>query len=111
MSLIVISSPRFGEHQTPPGHPEASARAGVMDEVADDWRRAGGEVVAPRAATTEQLARVHDAEYLRTIAATAGRAVAFDPDTFTSPESTEIALLAAGAAIDAVERAMGGGAR
>ncbi len=108
MPLILVASPRFAAHQTPPGHPESSARAGVMDQVADAWRERGGEVVAPRAATTEQLARVHDAEYLRTIAATAGRAVAFDPDTFTSPESTGIALLAAGAAIDAVERVMGG---
>ena len=31
---------------------------------------------------------------------TAGRAVALDPDTFTSPESYEVALLAAGAAVD-----------
>ena len=108
MSLILVASPRFAEHQTPPGHPESSARAGVMDAVADAWREGGGEVVAPRAATAEQLARVHDAEYLRTIAMTAGRAVAFDPDTYTSPESAEIALLAAGAAIDAVERVMGG---
>jgi acetoin utilization deacetylase AcuC-like enzyme len=79
-----------------------------MAQVAGAWRERGGEVVAPRAATTEQLARVHDAEYLRTIAATAGRAVALDPDTFTSPDSTEVAFLAAGAAIDAVERVMGG---
>src|SRR3954447_18526040 len=34
--------------------------------------------------------------------------MALDPDTYTSPESHDIALLAAGAAIDAVERVMGG---
>jgi acetoin utilization deacetylase AcuC-like enzyme len=51
---------------------------------------------------------VHEAGYLRRIAATAGRASQLDPDTYTSPESHEIALLAAGAAIDAVERVMGG---
>src|SRR2546430_11543912 len=44
----------------------------------------------------------------RSIAETAGRAVALDPDTYTSPESYEIALLAAGAAIDAVERVLDG---
>ena len=108
MSLTVVASPRFAEHQTPPGHPESSARAGVMDAVADAWRGSGGEVVAPRVATAEQLARVHDVEYLQTIAATAGRAVAFDPDTYTSPATAEIALLAAGASLDAVERVMGG---
>ena len=46
---------------------------------------------APRPATREELARVHDAGYLDGIAATAGRAVMLDADTFTSPESLEIA--------------------
>ncbi len=108
MSLILIASERFAEHQTPPGHPESPERARVLDGVANEWRRLRGEVVAPRAATEEQLARVHDPAYLRRVAATAGRAFAFDPDTYTSPESSEVALLAAGAAIDAVERVMGG---
>ena len=62
--------------------------------------------MAPRAATTEQLARVHDRGYLRRISETSGRASQLDPDTYTSPESHEVALLAAGAAIDAVERVM-----
>jgi acetoin utilization deacetylase AcuC-like enzyme len=109
MSFIVISSERFAEHQTPPGHPECPERAEVMDVVASEWRRRGGEVVAPREATREQLARVHGGEYLRRIAETAGSAIALDPDTYTSPETYEIALLAAGAAVDGVERVMGGG--
>jgi acetoin utilization deacetylase AcuC-like enzyme len=106
--MILIHSDRFAEHQTPPGHPERPERAEVMDAVAARWRERGAEIVAPRAATHEQLARVHDDEYLRAIAATVGRATQLDPDTYTSPESHEIALLAAGAAIDAVERVMGG---
>ena len=108
MSFSVISSERFADHQTPPGHPESPERAAVMDVVATEWRRRGGEVVAPRAATDEQLARVHDAQYRRRLAEAAGSAVALDPDTYTSPETYEIALLAAGAAVDAVERALGG---
>ena len=108
MSVILIHSDRFAEHQTPPGHPERPERAEAMDAVAARWRERGTEIVAPRAATHEQLARVHDDQYLRTIAATAGRAMQLDPDTYTSPESHDIALLAAGAAIDAVERVMGG---
>jgi acetoin utilization deacetylase AcuC-like enzyme len=108
MSLIVISSPRFAEHQNPPGHPERSERAEVMDVVADAWRRSGGEVVAPRAATSEVLGRVHDSHYLKRIAETAGASVALDPDTFTSPETYEVALLAAGAAVEGVERVIDG---
>jgi acetoin utilization deacetylase AcuC-like enzyme len=109
--VILIHSERFAEHQTPPGHPERPERAEVMDAVADRWRQRGAEIVAPRAATVEQLARVHDPSYLRRISETAGKASQLDPDTYTSPESHEVALLAAGAAIDAVERVMGGSHR
>ena len=110
MTLILIASERFAEHQTPPGHPESPERAEVMTAVAREWRAQHGEVAAPREATHEQLARVHSREHLERIASTEGRAVAFDPDTYTSPESVEIARLAAGAAVDAVERVMGAAA-
>jgi acetoin utilization deacetylase AcuC-like enzyme len=104
---MLIHTDRFAEHQTPPGHPERLERAEVMDAVAGRWRVRGVEIVAPRSATSEQLARVHDSDYLRRISETAGRATALDADTYTSPESYEIALLAAGAVIDGVERVMG----
>jgi len=108
VSLVLVSSERFAEHQTPPGHPERPERAQAMDAVARRWRSRGGEVVAPREATHEQLARVHDIHYIQRISELRDRAIALDPDTYTSPETYEIALLAAGAAIDAVERAMSG---
>ncbi|HEY6213502.1 MAG TPA: histone deacetylase [Vicinamibacterales bacterium] len=111
MSLILVHTERFAEHQTPPGHPERSERAEVMDVVVDRWREKGTEVVAPREATREQLLRVHDTDYVRRISETAGRAAALDPDTYTSPESYEIALLAAGAVVDGVERVMAGSHR
>jgi acetoin utilization deacetylase AcuC-like enzyme len=107
MSLVLVSSPRFAEHQTPPGHPESPARAEVMEVVAREWELAGGEVIVPRAATRAELCRVHDEDYLDRIAATSGRAVALDVDTYTSPESHEIGLLAAGAALTAVEQVIG----
>jgi acetoin utilization deacetylase AcuC-like enzyme len=111
VSLILIHTDRFAEHQTPPGHPERPERAEVMDAVAARWRDRGLEIVAPREATREQLLRVHDADYLRRISETRGRAVALDPDTYTSPESYDIALLAAGAVVDGVERVMAGSHR
>jgi acetoin utilization deacetylase AcuC-like enzyme len=79
-----------------------------MDAVASRWRAHGGEVVAPREATREHLTRVHDPHYVQRISEIRDRAVSLDPDTYTSPESYEVALLAAGAAIDAVERTMSG---
>jgi acetoin utilization deacetylase AcuC-like enzyme len=62
-------------------------------------------VVAPLAATRADLARVHTAAYLDQVAATAGTAAILDPDTFTSPESHEIATLAAGAVLMAARHA------
>jgi len=104
--MIVITSQRFGAHVTPPGHPERIERAEVFDRIATDWAARGGHVVEPRRATREELARVHGAQYLDEIEATAGRAVMLDADTFTSPESQDVALLAAGAAIGAVDHAL-----
>jgi acetoin utilization deacetylase AcuC-like enzyme len=108
MSLVLIASERFADHQTPPGHPEAPERAEVMDVVAGEWRERGGEVVAPRQATREQLARVHSDDHLRRIGETAGISIALDPDTYTSPDTYEVALLSAGAAVEMVERVLGG---
>ncbi|MBA3297863.1 MAG: histone deacetylase [Acidobacteria bacterium] len=104
--MILISSPRFEEHGTPPGHPERPERAQVLSDVAADWREGGGSVLPPRPAMRVELARVHDVAYLDRIEAAAGTPSMLDPDTFTSPESYEIALLAAGAAVQAVEHAL-----
>ena len=104
--MILITSPVFEEHVTPPGHPERPERAHVFDVIAGDWTAAGGRTIAPRAATVDELALAHDPGYVQQIMATRGQAVMLDPDTFTSPESVDVALLAAGAAIQAAEHAM-----
>jgi acetoin utilization deacetylase AcuC-like enzyme len=103
MSLILIHSDRFLDHRPPPGHPERIERAEVMSGVAAAWKQRGRIVQSPRPATQAELRRVHSDEHLAVVDATAGRAVSLDPDTFTSPESRDVALLAAGAAIGGVE--------
>ena len=103
--MLLISSRRFEEHTTPPGHPERPERAGVFDAVAASFAKGGGRVIEPGAATRADLERIHTHAYLDRIAGTSGRAVMLDPDTYTSPESHEIALLAAGAAIQAARHA------
>ncbi|MGH9347238.1 MAG: histone deacetylase family protein [Vicinamibacterales bacterium] len=110
MSLIVLTSDRFADHLTPPGHPERAERAEAMQHVVSTWRRRGGAVEEPRPATVAQLARIHDADYISLIRETAGRAVALDPDTFTSPDSYEVACLAAGAACQGVDLVLDGDA-
>lgn len=104
--FAIITSDRFHDHTPPPGHPERPERADVMRTVAEAWRSRGGTVIEPRSVSREELLRVHDEGYLDRVAGTAGRAVSLDPDTFTSPESHDVALLAAGAAVTGVDRIM-----
>jgi acetoin utilization deacetylase AcuC-like enzyme len=111
MALTIFTSDRFADHLTPPGHPERLERAEVMQVVASEFRRRGGDVREPRLATEAELARVHDREYIALIGETAGRATALDLDTFTSPDSYEVALLAAGAALASVDDVLGGRGR
>jgi acetoin utilization deacetylase AcuC-like enzyme len=103
MSLILIHSDRFLDHQPPPGHPERIERGQVMRAIAAAWQQRGRIVQAPRPATHVELRRVHSDAHLAAIDKTAGRAASLDPDTYTSPDSRDVALLAAGAAIAGVD--------
>lgn len=106
--LILVTSPRFGDHLEPPGHPERVARHEVMEAVASGWIESGVVAVEPRPATREELGRVHAADYIERIESAAGRAVSLDADTYTSPESPAVAALSAGAAVVAVDRVLAG---
>jgi acetoin utilization deacetylase AcuC-like enzyme len=104
--LTIVTTARFADHLTPPGHPERVERFAVMQVVASEFRARGGTVVEPEPADEAAIARVHDREYVSLIRETAGRATALDADTFTSPQTYDVACLAAGAAIAAVDRAL-----
>jgi acetoin utilization deacetylase AcuC-like enzyme len=73
-------------------HPEQPARMEALS----------GETVERRA-TVDQLQRAHAASYLDLLAAI-GRPLHLDPDTVASETSWEAALLAAGIALEAVDR-------
>jgi acetoin utilization deacetylase AcuC-like enzyme len=106
--LTIFTTERFADHVNPPGHPERVERAEVMHVVATEFRQRGGRVVEPRPATADELTRVHERDYLTMVRETAGRATALDPDTYTSPETFEVACLAAGAGVMAVEHVLDG---
>jgi acetoin utilization deacetylase AcuC-like enzyme len=108
MPLTLISSKRFVDHVTPVGHPERPERAEVFDAVAAAFKEHGGRVVEPRPATDADLARVHTREHIDLISSTRGKASMIDEDTFTSPESDEIARLAVGAVLTAVDEVLDG---
>jgi len=108
MSLVLISSGRFVDHVTPVGHPERPERAEVLLAVAALFQEQGGEVIEPRLATDEDLLRVHTPEHVAAIGARRGKATMIDEDTFTSPDSDEVARLAAGAVLTGVDRVLDG---
>ena len=81
--MLVVSSPRFADHLTPPGHPESPERADVLEAVAARAKERGEEVVAPREGSRDELLRVHTASHLDAIESTRGHARMIDADTFT----------------------------
>jgi acetoin utilization deacetylase AcuC-like enzyme len=111
VALTLFTSERFADHLTPAGHPERVERHEVMRSVAAEFSNRGGAVLGAQPAAEETILRVHDAEYLRLIRGTAGKAVALDGDTFTSPDSYEVARIAAGAAAAAVDHVLREGRR
>src|SRR5262245_56220646 len=80
-----------------------------MQVVASEFGKRGGRVESPRSVTDQEITRIHDADYLTSIKETAGRAVALDPDTYTSPGTFSALYLAAGAAVTAVEHVLDSG--
>jgi acetoin utilization deacetylase AcuC-like enzyme len=110
VAVLFASHPRYLEHSAGPGHPERPAR---LEAVARGLRAAGlmDAVVSfvPRPATRAELEGVHDAAHLDALEALCraggGRV---DADTSVVEASFEVATLAAGAGLDAVERLQAG---
>ncbi len=97
----------FLEHDAGAGHPERPDRlAAVRQGLTQAGLLPRLLATVPRAATTEELLRVHTEEHVAGIAATQGRHVQLDPDTAAGPRSYQAALLAAGAVVDAVDRVL-----
>ena len=104
--MLLLFTSRVLDHVTPAGHPESPERGEVMRAAALRAADLGVTVREPRQASDHEVLRIHDAEHLAAIAATRGRATALDADTFTSPDSHDVARLAAGAACEAVLHAL-----
>jgi acetoin utilization deacetylase AcuC-like enzyme len=103
MSTLIITDARCLNHNPGPGHPERPERlATILRDLTRD-PPGGCHIEAPRPATPPELAAVHAPAYLEGLLALQGKAAALDPDTAVSAGSIEAALLAAGAAVGAVE--------
>jgi acetoin utilization deacetylase AcuC-like enzyme len=94
----VVSHPAFAALHPTGGHPERQERISVLLDAFPDWLEA-------RPAAVDQVATVHERSYVDTVRAVSetGRPTMLDADTICTETSYEAALLAAGAAIQAVE--------
>lgn len=107
-STAFLADPIAKQHDTGPGHPEQIAR---WDAAV---RGLGGADItqSSRAATTDDLALCHGAEYIRIARrdVESGRAVLSTGDTDVSAGSYEAAIRAAGTCLTAVDLVMKGAA-
>ena len=94
----LVSHADFGRLHPTGEHPERGERMRVLHEAFPRFREA-------RPATVDEVGACHARAYIDAVRETAesGRTVYLDPDTICTPSSYEAALLAAGAAIEAVE--------
>jgi acetoin utilization deacetylase AcuC-like enzyme len=109
MRVGLFTDRRMLDHRVPARHPERPERLqAILRHLERTGYLAPGHEGAVRAATIEQLARVHSADYLhrvREIESEGGGMV--DPDTWVSPGTELAAQLAVGAGIDAVSFVLG----
>jgi len=109
MDTLILRDDRFLAHDPGPGHPESARRLRAIHDDLDARTIPGTRTAGTRAATHEELARIHDPGHVARIAATAGmERVQLDPDTVTSRGSYEAALHGAGAVLRATEAVSAG---
>lgn len=107
--LVLITEPGFAEHRPGPHHPESPARlAAVIDASRRSEFADAITTVAPKPASQADLARVHSAEMLSVLRDVDGTTAQIDADTAVSPRSVELATLAAGAGLTAVDQLRSG---
>jgi acetoin utilization deacetylase AcuC-like enzyme len=102
-SLAVVDDPSFDEHRPPASHPERPERLAAARRAASRvTARSGRTDIAVRAATDDELARVHHDRYVEHLGRSAGRWMNWDADTYAAPGSVDAARRAAGGAIELV---------
>jgi acetoin utilization deacetylase AcuC-like enzyme len=104
LKTAVVTDRAYLRHFAGRAHPERPQRIEVLIEMTESLRRPDLHHLTPRAAALEEIALVHDPDYIETVARTAAlERFDFDPDTHSSRESYRTALLAAGGVLTAVE--------
>src|SRR5260370_9982698 len=95
---LLVDDPRFDRHKAPAHHPERPERLHAARNALATVA-AAFEAVPARAATDEELLRVHEARFLEALEQMRGRSSRLDPSTYVSPESVDVARVAAGSLV------------
>ncbi len=110
MSTGIIYSEKFLEHRPPDFHPERPGRLQAIVghlRAVGLWDRLDHLRFGP--ATTEPVCAVHDPAHVEVVRRACEKGAGYlDPDTYVVPESFEVALLAAGGAMAAVDAVLAG---
>ena len=107
----IVTDRSYLKHFAGRSHPERPERIEVMIEMAESLKRDHLQIRAPREATLEEIALCHRPEYIEAVERTSQLdRFDFDPDTHTSRDTYQTALLAAGGVLTAVEAVLDGAA-
>jgi acetoin utilization deacetylase AcuC-like enzyme len=104
----IVKDSRYLEHVMDPGHPESPERlVAIYRMLEETGMKDRFEAVKPRAATREELERIHSPAYIDLVASTAGKPYyRLDMDTSTGAKSYEAALWAAGGLLELIKAVM-----
>ncbi|MDB5416352.1 MAG: acetoin utilization protein, partial [Rubritepida sp.] len=111
MTVLLLTHRDCLAHEMGEGHPESPERLRAVLQALDSEEFADLLRDQPEEATEEQLLRAHPAEYIAAILGVRpepGEYVALDADTVMCSGSARAALLAAGAAVRAVDEVCNG---
>ena len=109
----VVFTPKYLDHKTGIGHPESPARLRVIIRKLNKsslLETGKCSLVEPEPVSVEDVKLVHESDYIqlvRHVCASGGGLLDLG-DTIVSPESFEVALLAVGGAMKAVDLVMAG---
>lgn len=111
IDTLVVTDRSMRQHDPGPNHPEHPRRLEHILDAVDNARIGGLVHRSPRPARDDELSRVHLPVHVQHVLGLKGvGGIALDPDTHLSPGSVNAALLAAGAAIEAVDAVVRGAA-
>lgn len=104
MATTIVYSKKYLEHELSPGHPECPERLKAIVEALERaglWRSRDVDVIEPSPAARADIELAHDAEYVTLVEKLSRSELPLDGDTPAHKNTFELALLAAGGAIDA----------